>query len=394
MVTLLDMFKEDGFEFRRVAATRGGEYAGPCFACGGSDRLRCWPFNGDRGGWYWCRREQKGGDAISYLREYRKLSFKEACALLGLDCGGYMARHARRFVNVRQTGKEEVKAVSINLPGDIWQKRALGCIERTKKQLAGNSEAVRFLNGRGLNRETIQAARLGWNASDEYRPRTAWGLEDGQTDGRPGKVWFPAGLVIPCFAGDKVARLRVRRAAGDPRYVIVPGSSRASFLSGTGRHAVVVVESELDALLLAQEAGDLVTVAAVGSVTGRPDIFLHGMLETVPLVLIALDNDEAGAAAVAWWLKHYRNAERWPVPEGKDQTEAMLRGVNLRSWIKAGVPVCAMIDRMKPKKKPEQIRPAASLPFPFTCLGCRDEKQGLCGRFENKPECRDAIKYC
>ncbi|MBV9711108.1 MAG: hypothetical protein JO011_09365, partial [Ktedonobacteraceae bacterium] len=28
---------------RRVASTHGGEYAGPCPFCGGTDRFRVWP---------------------------------------------------------------------------------------------------------------------------------------------------------------------------------------------------------------------------------------------------------------------------------------------------------------------------------------------------------------
>jgi hypothetical protein len=38
---------------KRMASTNGGEYAGPCPFCGGTDRFHVWPA-GDPPGW-WCR---------------------------------------------------------------------------------------------------------------------------------------------------------------------------------------------------------------------------------------------------------------------------------------------------------------------------------------------------
>ena len=67
---------------KRVACTGGGEYAGPCPFCGGKDRFRVWPEDGDRGRW-WCRQCQRSGDAVDYLRARDALTFKEALARLG-----------------------------------------------------------------------------------------------------------------------------------------------------------------------------------------------------------------------------------------------------------------------------------------------------------------------
>jgi DNA primase len=49
-VDLLDLVGRDT-QLRKVASTRGGEYAGPCPFCGGRDRLRVQP---ERRLW-WCR---------------------------------------------------------------------------------------------------------------------------------------------------------------------------------------------------------------------------------------------------------------------------------------------------------------------------------------------------
>jgi hypothetical protein len=63
------------------------EWHGPCFACGGADRLVVWPGPPGR---YWCRRECGArGDVITALRTFRPgLGFRDAltdlAAVLGL----------------------------------------------------------------------------------------------------------------------------------------------------------------------------------------------------------------------------------------------------------------------------------------------------------------------
>lgn len=78
-MTLLDLLNDDGIDTKKVSTTNGGEYAGPCPACGGTDRFRVWPQNGR----YWCRGCGKSGDAIQYLRDFRSLSYHDACLFLG-----------------------------------------------------------------------------------------------------------------------------------------------------------------------------------------------------------------------------------------------------------------------------------------------------------------------
>lgn len=65
-----------------VASTNGGEYAGPCPVCGGMDRFRVWPKEGN-GGRFWCRQCGKHGDMIEYLRWNRNMTFQEACRVVG-----------------------------------------------------------------------------------------------------------------------------------------------------------------------------------------------------------------------------------------------------------------------------------------------------------------------
>ena len=392
-MNVLDLVKNKGLSFKRMSSTKGDEYACACPDCGGNDRFRIWPESNKGRGGYWCRRCGKHGDNIQFLIDFDGSTFKEACKALDIQCTktstGWRAPGSTCPGSFMQ---EVFKPMSATMPGVIWQQKALAFIDHAEKQLAANDKALQVLIGRGLSLDTIKAARLGWNPCDMYRPRAAWGLEVNQTEDKPRRLWLPGGHIIPCFAGDDVMRLRVRRAEGDPRYVIISGSGNAPMICGTGQHALVVVESELDAVLVAQEAGDIITVAAMGSVSSKPDIKLHELLQTMPLVLVAFDYDKAGASAWPWWQKHYCKATVWPVADGKDPTEAFKRGMSIRAWIKAGVPVCAILDAARAADRAEiEVEDVQS---PYECRGCYAEINGLCIERADMPPCSAAIKTC
>lgn len=64
----------------------GSEHGGPCPWCGGDDRFRVWPDQGAGDlGRYWCRRCGRKGDVIDFLRDYKGLTFQEACQDAGLE---------------------------------------------------------------------------------------------------------------------------------------------------------------------------------------------------------------------------------------------------------------------------------------------------------------------
>jgi hypothetical protein len=190
-------------------------------------------------------------------------------------------------------------------------------------------------DNKGLSEASIRKAMLGLNLADIRAPRQAWGLPDNEK-----KVWLPAGLVIPLLVDGAVHRLRIRRTESTgPRYVVVPGSSSAPMVLGYDKAAVVVVESELDVLLLEQAAGDLCAVAALGNAQAKPNVTTHELLQNTPLILVALDADDAGAKA-SWqfWSQSYgAKVKRWLSILGKDASEARQRGLNIRNWIIAGM---------------------------------------------------------
>lgn len=265
------------------------------------------------------------------------MSYFEACAYLGQ--APPERRHITRPAPAIWVPKAEPQA-----PPEAWQEKASFFAMQSTARLwesAGDKLRQWLHTEKGLSDATIKTACLGMNPADIFEPRATWGLSGELNDkGNPKKQWLPAGLVIPFLHGNQVQRLRIRRDnLGDgSRYIIASGSSSAPMTWHKDQGAAVIVESELDGLLLSQEAGDLCAVVAMGTATAKPDRETHGLLKLMPVILISLDSDEAGAKA-AWdfWPKQYgRNVKRWPCLSGKDPSEARLNGLNLRDWVIAG----------------------------------------------------------
>ena len=76
--------------------------------------------------------------------------------------------------------------------------------------------------------EVAKRFKLGWNNKDRWDSLQAWGLEPeiNPETGKPKKVWLPRGLLIPCFQGDKISRIKIRRVNWQrndrlPKYIAV-----------------------------------------------------------------------------------------------------------------------------------------------------------------------------
>ncbi len=330
------MIVQDGGTFKRTATTNGGEFAGPCLWCGGQDRFRVWPEQD--GGRYWCRNCGKHGDTIQYLRDKRGLTFQDACRFIGRVPGPRAS--ATRPVPAAWEPKEATS------PAAAWQESARTFLDRAVAELwSREGGAIRewLKRKKGLGDATIEKASLGYSAADLYEARTAWGLAPAlKEDGKERCQWLPSGLVIPHIINGAVNRLRVRRdKPGDgARYICISGSSPSPMTMNLDGAATIIVESELDALLLSQEAGDLVGVVALGSAQAKPDKKTHEILKRASLILVALDADEAGAkASWSFWPATYgAKVKRWSCIHGKDPSEAWTNGLNIRSWVMTGLP--------------------------------------------------------
>ena len=329
-MNLIDLIEADGVKLTR----QGKTYRGRCPFHDGKTETSLL-VDADAGK-YHCFGCDQHGDAIQWLREKRGLSFVDACHYLGRDPGP------------RSSGPRPAplwEAREAKAPPDLWQEKGRSFLDGAIETLWSRhgDEMRRWLSdAKGLSSETIRAAGLGFNPADIFEPRATWGLETAINDkGNESRQWLPGGLVIANIVSESVHRLRIRRSyPGDgPRYVIVSGSSSAPMAWGRDKMAAVIVESELDGLLLNQEAGDLAGVVSMGSAQAKPDRITHEALTAAAVTLVSLDTDDAGAkAAWAFWPATYgRKAKRWPCIKGKDASDARLNGLSLRDWVIAGI---------------------------------------------------------
>jgi hypothetical protein len=382
MLTIRDLMGEAAERLKRV--TSKGEYAGPCPKCGGTDRFRLWPeANYGVGKWY-CRGCDAGGDLVEYFHvieglpkadEWRngKLIQEGAFTAAGRPSENYRRPTVGNGRNPPLTPRWEPEPAKE--PAASWQEKAGAFVTWCQEKLLADPDRLTWLEKeRGLTLETVKARRLGWNPADQYRELESWGLEPKLNDkGNPSKLFLPAGLVIPTFRGETLLRVKVRKPeAGEwGRYYFVPGSSNDCMIFGEGRGVVLVVESELDAVLLEQDAGDIAGVVALGSSSIRPDSHTAAVLEKAGVVLVALDSDEAGGkAAWGWWRKNFPDWQRWPVIDGKDPTEAKKNGLPLREWVLAGFPSAWIPD-------PSRAEPAEPSDDPEYLEEIRQERAAI-----------------
>jgi hypothetical protein len=203
---------------------------------------------------------------------FRNMNYFEACKDLGIE--PKFVEQTEKSKDKKQPGWEPKPA---DPPCTNWLKKAEAFIKWTAGQLwePKNKPDLEYFVGRGLNAETIKQSNLGWNPKPFFLARKAWGLPEKLQNNRPVKLWLPRGWVIPVYQGDRLARIKIRRPdselkPNDQKYIFIPGGESVSMSLGS-KPVVVVVEAELDAILLNQEAGELVASVALGSANIRPD---------------------------------------------------------------------------------------------------------------------------
>jgi hypothetical protein len=192
----------------------------------------------------------------------------------------------------------------------------------------GEGIRERLAIARCLGETAIMSNGLGWIPKDVFDNKSTWGLGSG-------KLALPAGVVIPCWRDDQLVRLRIRQSAPEasPKYWTVAGSVSVPLIINNCRDTVIIVESDLDAILIDQEAGAITSVIALGSCAGKPDTQAYELIKKSRLVLLSPDYDEAGKRSAAWWLENYKDIKVWPIPDGNDVGDYALMDGNIKEWI-------------------------------------------------------------
>lgn len=269
------------------------------------------------------------------------MSYFEACSYLHRD-------HRFRTKVDSKTSHNELKIAE--LPPVLWRMKARNFVNYCHAHLMKRQDMLDYLQGRGFKSETIIKQRFGYcydpiHNGDFYRSRSSWGLPDMQNDkGNLARLWLPVGIVIPYHnIIEEVLKIKIRRLNLHPddtlpKYVVVSGSSRQpSCFGDVFKIPTVIVESEFDAVLIDQELEGTSACIALGGASVKPDRETHEKLSRSPLLLFALDFDEAGKKVYGYWRQKYRNLKPWPAPGAKSPGDAHQKGVNLREWILAGI---------------------------------------------------------
>lgn len=315
-MTLLETIQHDT-ALKRHASTRGGEYCGPCPFCGGRDRFIVQP-NHDGGRW-WCRQCHKGGDEIAYLVEIGRLTPAQA----------YAARHGEqvRPTSATATPRATPAPEPTEPPDEAWQEAAWRYICESQERLwrAPGAKARDWLRRRGLSDETIEFAGLGYDPGRD----SAWRC-----------------VTIPWYIGDDIWAVRRRFpawSADNPhgptgKFMMRKGSSGCGLYEAdtiTTTRPVVLVEGELDALSIVQEAGDLTAAVATGGIGQARRPRWIARLSMAPLVLVSFDAGAEAEPARRWWLDALPNARYWR--PFWDDANGLLQANALRDWIAAGL---------------------------------------------------------
>ena len=219
MPDLLSLLREkvDSARIKRVSGSKGGEYHSPCPFCGGTDRFLVFPAqeggelcrkHGIPGTWSCPRGCGKGGDVIGVLMEVNGLSFKAACAELGIESD----KNWRAYRPLRApelTAEPAFTPRQYQEPPDIWKAQATKLAGEAHENLLRTPSVMAWLARRGLPEEAVRAYRLGYlaeegkNADCLYRARSAFGLPDKPGKNSAGKaLWIPRGVTIPAFGRD------------------------------------------------------------------------------------------------------------------------------------------------------------------------------------------------
>lgn len=414
-MNLIDLYRDDVSGNGKVISVSGGrEWRGPCPICGGEDRFGVWPEQGNGSGSFFCGRQKGGGngcgiggDAIQYLRDVRKYTYHEACDCLGItpQRGGESLQY-----KVPVTPKNQQEAIfepkNAKYPDDVvdpalWREHGMKFVEECHKALLGRDLSIAYLMARGIDREQIVKYKIGFHAGSTrgevqylptFRPWPSWGLKPETREGGKFRMLIlPAGLVIPYVVDGLLHRITIRLIKPDPKmpkkkYHYVRGSIRDLWVSNPTAKAFVLQEAEFDCIAVDGAAGDMVGTIGLGSTGTKPDALAASVLQGSLSILDALDFDKPvrnhhtgrmerpGASGGKWWKEQYREKyKRWPVPIGKDAGEAFAGGVDLRTWVMAGLPPIFQDD--VPIAEKEQLPRESTAKKPDTPSGQEGRKQ-------------------
>lgn len=340
-----DLLALVGGGLRKVASSQGGEYAGPCPVCGGTDRFHVQP-QAEPPRWL-CRR-CSGGQwrrAVDFVMLRDGVSALEAAKRLK----GATPLQLPPFSRTKMGGAEEGGAAisKAKMGGEEWGEAAIQAVGRAVEALwsPAGAAARAWLAQRGLAESSLNYFLLGWSN----------GL---QLEG----IYLPPGVVIPWLeAGERVRMIKVALLPGQSvrcegcqkmatarqpcplcgrvaKYRGVKGNRSGGIFNAEelalGRRDVLFVEGEFDCISAWQAGRDRLAIVSLGSAGGRIDLAeWFGALATARRVFCIYDNAPAGLAGRQALDQALGGAlQQRYLPEGvKDVNDYLLGGGRLEA---------------------------------------------------------------
>ncbi|GCE17571.1 hypothetical protein KDK_13710 [Dictyobacter kobayashii] len=243
-------------------------------------------------------------------------------------------------------------------PHAKWQESGWLMVEYAEKALWETVDGwamLAYLRGRGLKDEIIRRKRFGYVPLGKdgrwYLGRFEdWGLDPEQllpAQREKQGVRIPPGILMPWYEGDLLWRLALKRPqmpkGQDYGQVVGSGEGMFNIDQVQCGQPVMMVEAELCACSVEQEAGDLVACVATGSTTrGRLGRWIADLALT-SVVLQAFDEDPGGDEGADYWLRTLKQSIRWSPLIAKDPNELLQRQndpgalCTLRQWVEGGL---------------------------------------------------------
>lgn len=313
---------------KKVASTGGGEYAGPCPFCGGSDRFRVQPAQN-----IWFCRQCTGDqwhDATDFIAKRDNTSLLEAAKSLGAD-RDFRFIDKVSFTPPYKTMTQDTQKTShktgYSPPGQKWQAKADQAVQTCKECLYSvtGAKALDYLHRRGLSDETIRRFELGYSPGAEIAG-----------------LWVTHGVTIPARINGVIWYVKIRTNKKDPKYTLVKGSRPAAIYNGDDlikTKMCLVVEGEFNAMIAWQQTRDIDDVLSIGSLGAagnRPNLAAWGpYFLNKSLILALYDDDQAGddGAVRLYQALGYR-VKFAAIPSGQgDLNDWYLDGGDVLHWI-------------------------------------------------------------
>lgn len=276
-------------------------------------------------------RQRGWGSIIDLVKRCEGMNYKEAESFILARANGDIAPTAQPHAPTAQTTPKR-------MTDEAWMNKYTAYVEQSRHVTAEqHTRVVSYLESRGLSIDT--AKMLGFGSTiDRVRTRS----------GEWRDIPF---LVIPWLNSDgMLTRCVNRRNLHTPlpddeeKYMVVGGSEKTdiSFYMGQcllqKKRPTFLVESELDAATVLQEAGDLVNVVATGSAKGCKNALNASRLHRQPFVFVAFDDDDEGEKASTYWIGKLDAAKSVRYrPLMHDANEMHTCGRSVRQWVMNGL---------------------------------------------------------